>query len=798
MRIAQRVPRYRGSVGSLVGGTPRIRRAAAALLAMGWLAVGLAAARPATRPVATQPTTGLTASPPTTTLPAASQPVTTTRPAASQPTTTRPAASQPVTTRPAVSPPTTMPGGEGLLMNFRNASLQAVLEYLSEAGGLVILNGADADGRVTVMSRKRVSTDEAVDLLDTILKEQGFAAVRTGRLLKIVSRDQAAKENLPVISGGDPADVPLSDRMVTQIIPVKYAQVSRLRTDLAPLISEGATLSMNEASNSLILIDTQTNIRRVLTVIKALDQHMAGVAEIKVYRLKFADAATTSQLINELFKDDQNQRGDQQQRVFMPFGRGGGPPGRGSDRSRGSNDNQGARQQNVTATADNRTNTLVVSAPPDLLKVIDGIIEELDSDPTEEQSVFVYPLKNAQATNLETVLNNIFSGTTTGGRATGGRSTQFGGRGGTTFGRTGTSTLAVSTSAAAGAGDLAGQVYVVADEDTNSLIIRTAAEHVDRVKAILKELDKPIRQVLIKVLLAEVSHDDTTDLGVEFSALNIGIGSSTSSIGTDFSVAPQTGGLIGRVVDADYTVTLRALATVGKLDVLSRPYILASDNQEATITVGQEVPFIRNTRTTETGQTINTIEYEDIGIILNVTPHINPEGLVILDVAPEISTLTGTTVPISETVDAEVFAKRSAETRVAIRNGQTIVIGGMMEDRLTDTISKVPLLGDDPILGPLFRRTIKKKVKTELLIFLTPHVAEQPEQLYKMSQQEKAGSKGVPNAAWPGAFQDHMKGMRRGATTRPAGPTTRPAALQTVSPAKATPPAAGDKDHAPM
>jgi len=199
------------------------------------------------------------------------------------------------------------------------------------------------------------------------------------------------------------------------------------------------------------------------------------------------------------------------------------------------------------------------------------------------------------------------------------------------------------------------------------------------------------------------------------------------------------------------------------LDVLSRPYILASDNQPATIMVGQEVPFITSTRITEGGQTINTIDYEDIGIILKVTPHINPEGLVIMDVSPEISALTGTTVPMSETVSAPVFAKRSAESRVAILNGQTIVIGGLMEDRKTETIHKVPLLGNIPILGWLFRRTVEEKTKTELLIFLTPHVVREPEVLKAMSEDEMAGSKVVPEAVEPGAFEEHMKGMQRGA-----------------------------------
>ena len=212
------------------------------------------------------------------------------------------------------------------------------------------------------------------------------------------------------------------------------------------------------------------------------------------------------------------------------------------------------------------------------------------------------------------------------------------------------------------------------------------------------------------------------------------------------------------------------------MDVLSRPSILASDTQEATIPVGQEVPFIRNSRTTETGQTINTIEYEDVGIILTVTPHINPEGLVILDVVPEISTITDTTVPISETVNATVYAKRSATTQVAIYNGQTIVIGGLMEDRIIDAVRKVPVLGDIPLLGELFKHTSKDKIKTELLIFLTPHVAERPDHLTAMSEDETADIQAIRDAGGSGAFEQHMDAMQRGATpkTEPPGADDEP------------------------
>jgi general secretion pathway protein D len=287
--------------------------------------------------------------------------------------------------------------------------------------------------------------------------------------------------------------------------------------------------------------------------------------------------------------------------------------------------------------------------------------------------------------------------------------------------------------------------------------------------------------VLIKVLIAEVTHDNTLDLGAEFSILNLNdAGIAQATIGTNFDIAAQTDGAVVKLVRKEFTATLRALESVGKLDVLSRPYILASDNQVATITVGQEVPRITSSQITNLGQTISTVAYEDVGIILNVLPHINPDGMVILEVAPEISQLTGTTVNVGSGVNAPVIAKRSAYSRVGIRNGNTIVIGGLMEDRKTVTVSKVPILGDIPLIGQAFRRDQRTKNKTELLIFLTPHVAKSSEQLPAMSQEEIRGTQLTPNAVDPGVFEDHMEGLRRGATTRPTilGNPSRPRAVR--------------------
>ncbi len=239
-------------------------------------------------------------------------------------------------------------------------------------------------------------------------------------------------------------------------------------------------------------------------------------------------------------------------------------------------------------------------------------------------------------------------------------------------------------------------------------------------------------------------------------------------------MAAQNGGFIFTLQEEHVTAAIHALAGVANLDVLSRPYILTSDNQQASIFVGQRVPFITNSRITETGQTINTIQYDDIGILLNVTPHINPQGLVTMDVDPSVATLTAQSVPISETANAPVFAKRSAHSRVAIRDGQTIVIGGLMEDRITKGVDKVPLLGDIPILGLLFRRTTEDKTKTELLIFLTPHVALQPERLQAISEAEQAATKIVQDAVEKGAYQEHLKGLQVGASSQPTSSEATP------------------------
>ena len=649
----------------------------------------------------------------------------------------------------------------GIVLNFKDATLDAVLEYLSEAAGFVVVKDITVLGRITVISQQPVSAEEAVGLLNTILKDKGYMAVRMGRTLKVALLSDARKANLPVRSGNDPEAIMPSDSFVTQVIPLRFVDAAKLKQDLASLISTYADLSANAASNSLILTDTEANIRRIVEIVQALDMHPGTVADIKVFQLQYANATSVAKLINDVFKEETTT-----QQQTSPFGGSRRFRMPGGEESSTSSDDR--RKEKVVASADDRTNTVVVSASTEVLKVIESMIRELDSNPAAEQAVLIYRLKNAKAANLAKVLNDLFTvrsstGQTTSGASRGQSSQGPGGFISRMMAQQGASTAAQTT-------DLAGQVYFVADADTNSIMVMTASGNFERVRLIIDEMDRSVPQVLIKVLLAEVTRTNSKDLGVEFSALNLRPSGRGSQVFSDFNVGAGGNGLTYKLLEKDVTAALRVLQTVGKLDVLSRPYILASDNQAAKITVGETVPFIRSSRTTgETGQTINDIEWREIGIILNVTPHINPEGLVILDVAPEISAITGDTVQVSDTVSYPVYAKRSASSRVAIHNGQTIVIGGLMQDKKTENIRKVPLLGDIPLLGALFRRTTTDLTKTELLIFLTPHVAQESASLEEMSADEMSGSKVVPNAVAPGTFNDHMEGLQRGATPQENG-----------------------------
>lgn len=313
-----------------------------------------------------------------------------------------------------------------------------------------------------------------------------------------------------------------------------------------------------------------------------------------------------------------------------------------------------------------------------------------------------------------------------------------------------------------------GDAMVTSDLETRRLIIVTDDDTNENIRKIIESLDKPKPQVLINVVFVQVTHDKGLDLGAEISqAGSVAIstepgGRARDVASTRFGLAdlandPTQFGAFYRVLGRDVNATLHALSAHSKTEILSRPSIMTRNNQQATIMVGQSVPIITNSRVSDTtNTTINTVQYQDIGIILRVTPFITAEGLVEMIVSPEISSLSATTVPISNTVSSPVIDKRSADTVVVTPSDKTVVIGGLISTQTTDRDSKVPILGDIPILGYAFKRKQKSDVKTELLIFLTPHVVPNAEALTQTATEERQKLDLAPKAFPKGELERYI------------------------------------------
>jgi general secretion pathway protein D len=293
---------------------------------------------------------------------------------------------------------------------------------------------------------------------------------------------------------------------------------------------------------------------------------------------------------------------------------------------------------------------------------------------------------------------------------------------------------------------MVGDATITSDLESRRLIVVTDDETNENIKTIIASLDKPKPQVLINVVFLQVTHDKGLDLGAEASfegrlaVKNNPEGNALTKFGVAGALTdPTSYGAFYKILGGNVNATIHALSSVNKTEILSRPSILTRSSQQATILVGQSIPLITNSRVSDTNNTtINTVSYQDVGIILRVTPFITQAGLVEMIVSPEISSLSATTIPISTGVNSPVIDKRSADTVVVTPSDQTVVIGGLISTQVIDQENKVPILGDIPLLGYAFKRNIKKNQKTELLIFLTPHVVLDPNDLSGIAKDERS------------------------------------------------------------
>jgi general secretion pathway protein D len=380
---------------------------------------------------------------------------------------------------------------EGLRFNFRGAPLDTVLDYMSRAAGFVIIRETDVSGRVDIVSHQPISGDEAVDLLNTVLNKEGYAAIRNGRILTIVKRDEAAKRNIPVKSGRNPQEIPPTDEMVTQIVPVRYANAAKLLDNIKPLLPGYAIVSANESSNAIILTDTQSHIRRMTEIIQALDTSISDISTLRVFMLKYADATDVAKIISELFKVSTTTQ--ERSRDFRPpfFER---RENRGDEDS-SSRANSEALQAStrVVAVADENTNSVVVSAPEDIMPTIEKLISEVDATSQDITEVRVFPLKYADAQEMTDIIENIFKDQNTAART---RSST--GRGGFLgrFMQNQTNQQQQSSQRK----KEENTVLIRPDTRTNSVVVSASSDVMAQVAEVIKQLDaNPAREKKVHV-----------------------------------------------------------------------------------------------------------------------------------------------------------------------------------------------------------------------------------------------------------------------------------------------------------
>jgi len=318
-------------------------------------------------------------------------------------------------------PPATGTNVDELRLNFRNAPLEMVLNYLSDAAGFIIVLDTRVNGNVSVISSRPMTRDEAVDLLNSVLNKNGYAAIRNGRTLTIVDKNDAKTRDIPVKTGNNPDEIPNNAEIVTQIIPIRFVEARQLVSDLTSFVSAQATVVANEAGNSVVITDTQANIRHLVEIIKAIDSSAEAETEIRVFHLKYANPSDVATELSSIFPSSTSGSGTQAPTRFAGGGGGGtggffarmmGGGGGSGQSSGGSSSDRAKKAMQVTAVADARIQAVIVTAPKDLINEIAGMMKDLDVPSDRDQDVYVFQMKNGDPQQAVQVLQNMFGSST--------------------------------------------------------------------------------------------------------------------------------------------------------------------------------------------------------------------------------------------------------------------------------------------------------------------------------------------------------------------------------------------------
>jgi general secretion pathway protein D len=589
-----------------------------------------------------------------------------------------------------------------VVLNFDNADLYEVVRTIGEILQLNYIVDPNVRGRVTINTAGRLSRNELFPVFFQILEANGLTAVKEGNLYKIIRMKEATQFPLSTRMGDKGAVVSPGERMVIQIIPLRFISSQEMTRLITPFVTAGGTIVSHIDSNTLLVVDKASNIEKILRLTDVFDIDLFKNIGHRFFRLQYVDAEETGNTVNDIIASY-----------------------------------AGTAKEDFKLIPLKRINSLLlISKQPNIFSIVQSFVRELDV-PVEDDKprIYVYSVKNGVSAELATLLNSVFSETSTDNKKTEtvGEPERPGYRTSAApelFPATPprgekVTTVAGERISAEGSGTLRGDIKITPDEIRNSLIIEATPRDYRIIETILTSIDVLPRQVLIEVTIAEIALDSSTELGIEW----------RFDRGTDFVSGLQSGATLGSTgINFSYAIldeakrwmaTVSALAQKGKVNILSSPSVLASDSKEARIDVTTEVPVATSIYTYDSGRTDNlletSIQYRNTGVILSVTPHINEFGLVSMDVNQEVSEQAGL-VNVGLVEQRPSFFKRSVNTTLTVKNGQTIVIGGLIRETSEDRYSGIPCIGNVPVLAYVLGTKSKATDKTELIIFITPKV----------------------------------------------------------------------------
>lgn len=590
-----------------------------------------------------------------------------------------------------------------ITMNFKDAELEAVVQFISEVSGKNFILDEKVRGKVTVISPAQVTPDEAYEVFQAILGVKGFTIVPAGKVNKIVATREAKQTNIETVQEGAPS----GDRFVTRLLPLKHVEAEAVAGILAPLVSKDSSIVAYAPTNTLILTDAYSNIERLIEILGSLDVPTVDVV-LEIIHLKFAAAESVAKNLAQAVVE-----------------RGGAARRRPQARA--------PQQANVQVQADSvavkiipdaRTNSLILIADPSTLADLKTVINALDVEiPKGSGKINVYYLKYADAESVAATLTAISK--SAGAKGKPGQPA---------------AAAAAAKPAATVSVEFEEPVQITADKATNSLVIIASPQDYEILRGVIEKLDIRRPQVLVEALVVEMSYDKSLELGVEwrtvddisadrtsiFAATNFG---QLTNLATGGPLALPSGVVLGAVKGTikfgtreflNVGALIRALQGSSDANVLSTPHVLTTDNEEAEIVVSDNIPFKTSEKFDSNGNPISTFEYRDVGLTLRLTPQINEDEFVKLKIFQEVSDIVDTATGGS--TNAPRTTKRSAKTTIVVQDAATVVIGGLVKDSTKTTTSSVPCLGDLPLLGYLFRSSQDTTSKTNLLIFLTPHI----------------------------------------------------------------------------